>query len=325
MLRVAVTTNISEKNGKYALGETIKCYTKYFAKNNFDIYLFHWASLTKGGMISKYYHKGSCKRNLSLKGNIDLIFTSELGKIYDKKEEFLQYLDVLENVKGPLKINSPIKMRGNLDKNYLLDLQKNNFFVVPTILSGLDLNFSDLKTFQESQLADDLIIKPRFFGEVGEDVRRVSSFKGNEFQEYLKKLEKSLPRSFRVENKKIAMIQPFLEEVKKGEVSLFYLGRSLSHSFQKIAKKGEIINMANGWLCESYTPCEEQLNIASKLIDYYKDENQVTRIDFIESQGKWLISEVERINPAPFLEELKIGEAFPMKLCQFFNHFLKSF
>ena len=54
---------------------------------------------------------------------------------------------------------------------------------------------------------------------------------------------------------------------------------------------------------KAYSPTENQIKLGFKLIKHYEDSEQIVRIDMINNKDKWLVSEVERINPGDYAEK----------------------
>jgi glutathione synthase/RimK-type ligase-like ATP-grasp enzyme len=113
-----------------------------------------------------------------------------------------------------------------------------------------------------------------------------------------------------------AIIQPFLQEIFGGEVSLIYFGRELCNSVLKIAKAGDIRSHPGyGAKVISHTPSPEELRVGDLVIDSV-EEPHFARIDLVRTSMGPRVIEVELIEPFLFFD------MFPETAEPFANHII---
>ncbi len=299
--------DLSENNPNYPV--TKKQIQEYFgplSEQSIDTYVFSWKSLTDQGKIKEAYsiNKGETKE-LDPNKELDIIFTKQLGNIANCPQEFLNYLTNLGNVNA-IKVNEPERMFVNLDKKYLIELQKECFPVVPTV-NVYNRKLEELLKYDFGTKHEDIILKPRVFGESGNGVVKASDFKGNE-EEFSKYIDQNQP----------VIAQPMMEEIFKGERSLIFLGEEFSHGIiKKSATDNYKINISFGTEYTRYFPEQNELEMALKVIDHYNDQNQMTRIDFLDTDDGPKIMEVERINPSTYTTQVGLAHHFCYNLAKF--------
>ena len=277
-----------------------------------EIIAFDWRDLTSELKVKRFLRftkEGieKIEQETDLNELCKVLLIKQLGKIYQQKKEFLSFIDYLKDFKGQL-INELKTIKDNLSKQYILDLQEKGIPVIPTI--GLNdsktleelrqLNFTT-KFYNESP--KDLVIKPKIFGEQGQGVRKLSSFKTEEeFQEYF-------------ESNKPLIVQPLIEEINtKGENGLIFLNDKFIHGVNKFT--GEFkINFGNKVKYTKYIPNEKTLKVCRNIIKEMPYKAHHMRIDFIPHKDSILIGEVEMINPASYLEDIpEVSEGFIKEL-----------
>lgn len=244
-----------------------------------------------------------------------------------RQEDFDSWLRRIEQLQIPIQ-NSLKFIRWNFQKTYLKDLQSGGLPVLPTIIATDKNNYSEimhqaLNMFQ----TDDLIIK----GVVDAAALGYRHIKpGDDVSEHFYQLLK---------NNKGAVIQPFLKEVsKKGELSFVFFGGKYSHCFVKVPVKNEErvqpfyggksfhicdadIKGSLSKIKESFRPDlqlkeseivsgrEQAQRIAESLAALLqkKDiENPIyKRIDGVMVNGKFLIMEVEGLEPYMEMKEAR--------------------
>ena len=279
-------------------------------RKDWEVVLFDWKDVKEGGNLERYVFgdsKGfSMKYDGKLNDLVNIVHVGQLGKIVDKSKDFLKFIKILRQYPGKIVNNLDI-IESNLSKEYLLDLQEKGFSIIPTIelKRGTSLEKLSKEKFRNSFKFNDLVVKPKIFGEKGEGVKRVSDFKSEkEFQDYLKKYSPVLA-------------QPFIKEVfNEGEYSLVFLGDKFSHGAVK--KTGEFL--VNRHLDTrdlfAYDPSPGEIKLSRDVIRYFGNKGH-TRVDYLKKGGDVYISEVEMINPACFEEQLNIMPEFSKRLKRF--------
>lgn len=312
-MKIGIICNV-EKFYDIAKGDDynyIKFISDELSKDN-EIVLFNWRDMSENLNISKGIIGNKCSysqvKNINL-DDCDMLFIKQLGKIHKEQKEFMNFLNYLESFKG--KSLNPIKtIRDNLSKEYLIKMQKDKLPVIPTIKLKQETSFNDVKKIKDKfSEFEEIVIKPYSFGEQGQGVRLISSFKNeNEFNLYMK-------------NYTSVIVQPVIPEIfTHGEYSLIFLGNEFSHGIHK--HTGEFkINFKDGDKYKQYFPTDEEINLAKRILEYWPNEIGYSRIDFMKHKGKPIISEVEMVNPSFYIENLPgVGERFIEKFKFFINN-----
>jgi glutathione synthase/RimK-type ligase-like ATP-grasp enzyme len=199
-----------------------------------------------------------------------------------KFHEFNMWLNNLENIKKPF-INPISVSRWNLDKKYLLELQKKGARVPETqvVLKGESLGEIEVK-------ASKLVIKPAV------------SLNGHET--YLvdaRETEKIKAFTQSIAVERDVLIQAFIPEIKThGEISLIFIGGEFTHAIRKKTSTDEFrIHAEYGGTRESFLPSRALIDTAEEIIKLAPGLLNFVRVDLVETdQGAKLI-ELEVIDP----------------------------
>ena len=272
-----------------------------------EVVVFPWKGLKEDLQIPTYVYGDKEKIEIKKDGNLneicDVLFIGQLGKFYDATKEFISFLSFLENFKGKT-INKLGIIKDNLSKDYLLKLQEKGYPVVPTKEIETKTTLEEIKKLNFNFEEQDLVVKPKIFGEKGNGVKKISSFESEE--EFSKYQEEHLP----------ILVQPFIQSIlEDGENSLIFVNNKYSHGLTKVTGH-LLVNRKPGTprICKKYSPSEEEINLSKELITLYGNEKGYCRLDFIPHKGKSYISEVEMINPGCSIESLGIMEEFSEKI-----------
>jgi glutathione synthase/RimK-type ligase-like ATP-grasp enzyme len=283
-----------------------------FLRKKREVVLIDWRDIDSDLNVSRYVICNEKRIFLkeeasNLNDLCEILFIKELGKIHNEKQRFLGFLSSLKKFKG--KIVNPLQtIKNNLSKQYLLELKKKGFPVIPTLEINENATLKSLKkiNFQDEyykKIPKEMIVKPKIFGETGFAVRKLGSFKDEkEFKNYKKK-------NFPI------LMQPLIEEVlEKGENSFIFLDKKIIHSVNKFTGKFKV-NYQKGIKYFLHEPTEKEIEICNKVIKNWPDLINYGRIDLISYEKTPLISEVEVINPSLYIEEvLSTKEKFVQEL-----------
>jgi hypothetical protein len=279
--------------------EDWKVMLDYFS-NFGNTILFDWKDLDNNLVLSRRVEgkngniSGLIEEKRSLNDLVDLIYIGQLGKIHENKENFLNFLNFLKDFSGQT-INELKIIRENLSKQYLLDLQNKGVSVVPTLEINKEYLFKDLAGIIFSNYKksiEDLVLKPKFFGEQGSGILKLSEIKNaEEFEDY-KKI-----------NGKI-LVQPLIEEIYSlGENSLIFVGGKFSHAINKYTGNFNT-NLSPNTKYVEHFPSKEELQLCEQAFKILSVNPNYSRVDIIPSE-KPLISEVEMLNPSCYLDKIK--------------------
>jgi glutathione synthase/RimK-type ligase-like ATP-grasp enzyme len=184
-----------------------------------------------------------------------------------------RFLDYLEGLPGPV-WNPPALIRWNSCKNhYLRELHREGVAIVPTNFDGWT---------EGLPASDELIIKSSI-SNAGLDVRRVNRA---EFE------------AGKRGGWGLYLIQPFLPEIVNGEFSVIYLGGSYSHCVHKVPADGEFrVQHFYGGRYQRIEPSPALYEAAALAMLAVPHPTLYARLDFIPDQGRYLLGEMELIEP----------------------------
>ena len=208
---------------------------------------------------------------------------------WDYFNRYAEFSSWLEDVSTKTSVINPAKMiRWNVDKHYLLDLQKKGVAIVPTyfIEPGDDRS---LKDCVQDAGWDNAILKPAISGAA----RHTYKLNPN-----------NLPEHESIFSKLIAeesmLIQPFLANIlSKGEVAHMVMGGKYTHSVLKLAKPGDFrVQDDFGGTIHDYQPNSEEIKFVEFVMSKLDPVPAYGRVDVIwDDRNKLVVSELELIEP----------------------------
>lgn len=191
----------------------------------------------------------------------DIIVFRNTGSVIGYEKYFREFLQVVKE-KNILTFNSFDGKADILGKQYLLDLTKKNYPVIPTIKSVYEIDF--IKN------ADTYIVK----------LKNGADSIGMEKMDYQKLLKSNL------EGK---LIQPFIDF--EYEVSFYYLNNIFQYALYAPDKKKR-------WELKEYEPTTADLRFAEKFIKWNNIQRGITRVDACRTKNNsLLLVELEDLNP----------------------------
>lgn len=190
--------------------------------------------------------------------------------------EFLAWLrrvDQATTLLNPLSIVEP-----NVDKKYLLDWEAGGVPIVPTILR---------------HDADDLGPWPEFVMKPAVSAGSVHTYRMTQGDPLC------ATKAGQILRQGPLLIQPYVPSVSAGgEMSLVFQDGSLTHTLVKAPRfHGELDNVTEG---PPATP--EQLVMAERALALLPEEPLYARVDLMLWEGRWVLSELELIEPFLYLE-----------------------
>lgn len=205
-------------------------------------------------------------------------------------QEFLDWLDELEKLKA--KVWNPIDIiRWNSNKKYLKDLESWGVPIVPTVWieRGEKVN---LEIIANEKSWSDIVIKPT----VGASAYGIYRADKDNFRKVQSQIDKLI-------SKTDVMVQPVMKEVVEvGEYSIIAIGGKYSHAMLKRPKKGEIRTQRDYGATELKTePDESLLEGALSILKKIDCPLLYARIDGINQNGRFILMELELIEPELFL------------------------
>ena len=208
---------------------------------------------------------------------------------YQQKEKlFFKTLQSIEASTATL-YNSLDAVKWNINKRYLLELEKENISIIPTRLyDSFDFDIVNqlFSFFNENKL----IIKPC-----------VSANADDTFileQNKLGSLKPVLENTF---SQKDFLVQPFIKNIRiEGEYSLIYFGNRLSHVLLKTPKNGDFrVQEEHGGILKAINKPESSLiDFGNKVMGTIPYQCLFSRVDVVRGSNNYLLMEVELIEPS---------------------------
>lgn len=212
--------------------------------------------------------------------------------VWDYMQHFSAFKRFLRGLKEKcLVLNPPKILEWNLQKTYLLDLQRYSIPITPSFALMPEDTLLWKKRILESGW-DNPVVKP-LVGQSGNGVCRFSEWD-----------------SQRGEYAHGVMIQPFLKEVcENGEVCMVFFKDSFQYAMHRIpAPRQWRANATYNITLKLYNPCKEWIAIGEKTLEaltkiHPKDKCLYARIDVLPQKGgEIFINEVELIEPALYFD-----------------------
>jgi len=221
---------------------------------------------------------------------------------YQQKEKlFFKTLQSIEASTATL-YNSLDTVKWNINKRYLLELEKENISIIPTRLyDSFDFDIINqlFSFFNENKL----IIKPC-----------VSANADDTFileQNKMGSLKPVLENTF---SQKDFLVQPFIKNIRiEGEYSLIYFGNRLSHVLLKTPKNGDFrVQEEHGGILKAINKPESSLiDFGNKVMGTIPYQCLFSRVDVVRGSNNYLLMEVELIEPSLYFNmDLKSPQMF---------------
>ncbi len=253
------------------------------------------------------------------KQNFTLLIVRSTWDYMDSEDNRTNFLEWLRKCHTEsLKVLNPVPlMLWNMDKRYLLDLEKENVPIVNTTLISKDQDLNLINIFEER---GPFVVKPTVSAAAIDTFRVLSIEDAKSLSQGNSSFD---PRPFStIREGRDMLIQPYHKEIEtEGEWSLIFLNGSYSHSVLKKPKEG-------GWLVQDErggsvhclkapSIIEEKANFAfSKIKDSFnnshffhsqegkeqklKNTPLYARVDLIPTSLGPLVGELEMVEPELF-------------------------
>lgn len=199
-----------------------------------------------------------------------------------KVDQFLAVVEEIERV-GVQLWNSASTVRWNARKTYLFELEGKGIPIVPTLLSsGRASHAARVREAFERFECSQLIIKPI----VGAGASGIQTL-----QSEIEEIASAGP----------VLVQPFLSQImERGELSLIFFERELSHTVRKMPKPGDFRSQEEyGSRILLEKPPSNLIEAARNVLSCLSEVPLYSRVDLIESStGLPLVMELELIEPS---------------------------
>ena len=205
---------------------------------------------------------------------------------FDRYEEFSLWLGEV-STKTRL-LNSENLIRWNIDKHYLLDLQKKGVRITEShfIEKGAQTRLREIHDILNWQ---ETVLKPCISG-AARHTYRMNKTSLETFEEVFLKLI----------SEEHMILQPFQHNiVEQGEVSLVVIDGKFTHAVLKIAKKGDFrVQDDFGGTVQPYKASFEEIKFAEYAVNACNEAPIYARVDvFTDNDGILALSELELIEP----------------------------
>ena len=232
---------------------------------------------------------------------------------WDYFDQFSNFRNWLDLVKDQCYLINPYQqINWNLDKHYLIDLQKLDLPIVESVFVSKKTNLN-LETISKSKNWKDIVIKPTISGAA----RHTYLLKNDEIKNFQEKwLSLTSMEDF--------MVQEFQNNIlSSGEIAVMLFGGKYSHSVLKKAKKGDFrVQDDFGGSVEKINPSLEIIQLAEKTIKSLKTIPIYARVDIIfDNNNRPVISELELIEPELWF---RFKEESAYKLAEIIKDFLNN-
>jgi len=208
---------------------------------------------------------------------------------WDYFDRFPEFSEWFEKTKEKTVFINPYEtIKWNLDKHYLIDLQKAGINIPPTIFAEPGEIIS-LKQFFEKSGWDEAVLKPAVSG-AGRHTYRLNKKNIEEHQEVFGELLR----------KESMMLQEFQHNiVSKGEIAFMIMGNKFTHAILKKAKTGDFrVQDDFGGSVDTYKANTEEIDFALRAVKDCGKETFYARVDvFYDNNNQLAIGELELIEP----------------------------
>lgn len=206
-------------------------------------------------------------------------------------EKFLMWLSQLQTQNANV-FNSADVVRWNIDKNYLKELSRKGIPVPPTVwlAKGSDSNL--LQVLKENGW-NRAVVKPT-----------ISATAHNTFQTSVETAAAQQEKFTSNLKSHDLMVQQFMAEVaEEGEWSLIFFNKQFSHAVLKKPKAGDFRVQENyGGTTAAIAPPQVAIEQAKEILKLVKEPLLYTRVDGVISNGRFVLMELELIEPVLFLQ-----------------------
>lgn len=228
---------------------------------------------------------------------------------FDRYKEFSKWLNKVS--KETTLLNSETIIRWNIDKHYLLDLQKKGVHICESYF----VEATEKRTLKELTAhykLKEFVLKPCVSGG-GRHTYKVDLDTINKYEEIFKELIA----------KEAMILQPFQYNIiDKGEISLILINGKFTHAVLKTAQKGDFrVQDDFGGTVHSYTPTLSEIKFAERALKACNELPIYARVDiFIDNNTKLAIAELELIEPELwFRNEPKAADELAKEIKQLIN------
>ncbi len=205
-------------------------------------------------------------------------------------DAFSEWLTIMEERQK--KVWNPYDtIRWNLNKSYLLDLESKHIPIIPTTILPKGSTLSLENIFEEMNI-DEIVLKPT----IGASAHGVYKIHRNSQQAKEADIQTLLQQNDTI-------VQPFIPEVTKGELSLIFIGKHFSHAVLKKPPRNEFRTNRHFSSEETlFRPDDDIIDQASKVLHQCSVDILYARVDGVIIQNRFTLMELELIEPHLFFD-----------------------
>lgn len=214
---------------------------------------------------------------------------------HHRPDEFRQWVTRLSNLNVPLH-NSPRTVLWNMEKTYLRELAEYSIRTIPTLWVSQN-DKPRLTELLASRNLHKAVLKPT----IGASAYGVHVVLREDAEEHQEAFEYLLESSD-------VMIQPVVEEIKEGELSLVFFRHAFSYAIRKMPGSDSIfVNSAYGGACQAVEVSPRIVQTAQTVLDTAarltgSARHLYARVDGVMVDGEFVLMELELIEPGLLLD-----------------------
>ena len=212
---------------------------------------------------------------------------------WDYQDDVAAFMDVLETIErsSALLVNSLDLVRWNLEKTYLRELEMRGADIVPSLFFE-HFDADRVAACFAAHETDRIVVKP-VVGANADHVVVLTDPLGDATIDELRRVFAERP----------FFVQPFIDSVQsEGEYSLFFLGGDYSHAILKKPQQGDFRTQEeHGADILGVTAPEALVETARNALGVVNPQPVYVRADFVRGRGRFLLMELELIEPSLYL------------------------
>ena len=219
----------------------------------------------------------------------DVVILKSPWDYHDNFDLFMQWLRGLDT--AGIKVLNPYKtVLWNSDKHYLKQIADDGLPVIESVFLEKGI-VPDLAELLDTSRCKKMIVKPCVSASA-KNTMVVTFDNVSSVQHTVNGLIKH--ESF--------LVQPFMEEILQGELSLMFFNGNFSHCTLKVPRTGDFrVQSEYGGTVQKIAPANAHLETAGKYVAKYGQGTLYARVDGIISNGTFVLMELELIEPYLFL------------------------
>ena len=220
----------------------------------------------------------------------DAVIVRSCWDYHHQPRQFRQWLDRLKAQQIALWNPAEI-IRWNMHKKYLQDLAAKGVMIPPTLWIEAESSTDLFSLLHENQF-EQAVIKP-MISATAYQTYRTSPATARDDQ----------PRLDEILRRSGAMIQKFVDEITTtGEWSLIFFAGKFSHAVLKRPQDGDFrVQSDFGGTSHLHTPPAELITQAEEILRLIEAPLLYARVDGVNSDGRFVLIELELIEPQLFL------------------------